>query len=380
MSQAFAYHPVEPAPQRKRRFRLLLVPLVIAFVLIGIPGAIFGYAQSELAQAQASEAANQYAQALSQFQTVETVAGNPVTGLLLGELSDKARIGTAETHFLWGSQLKQQAHYDDAETQLRAAVKSGIADWQTRANEGLADLFVSWGQSLVTDQKFQAGIDKYRMVAGFDPSGNLTAKTNAVLATAYAAYADFFTKAQPADYPSAVSWYRDLVKMFPESPEAKQAQLTLLPEALLNSGQAYVKNAQYQQARDAMNQLVQSYPTTPWAAQAKAALGAPQILTGKLVKSGTDPTPIAHRLVRISTKWRIVRAHTYDDSGGKIYGATTDANGVFTVSMPPGQNYLVTWWDPTRSTFVTTFLSDNVPVNQVTVEPLQPATTTVAST
>jgi len=218
MSQAFAYHPVEPAPQRKRRFRLLLVPLVIAFVLIGIPGAIFGYAQSELAQAQASEAANQYAQALSQFQTVETVAGNPVTGLLLGELSDKARIGTAETHFLWGSQLKQQAHYDDAETQLRAAVKSGIADWQTRANEGLADLFVSWGQSLVTDQKFQAGIDKYRMVAGFDQSGNLTAKTNAVLATAYAAYADFFTKAQPADYPSAVSWYRDLVKMFPESP------------------------------------------------------------------------------------------------------------------------------------------------------------------
>jgi len=55
------------------------------------------------------------------------------------------------------------------------------------------------------------------------------------------------------------------------------------------------------------------------------------------VKSGTDPTPIAHRLVRISTKWRIVRAHTYDDSGGKIYGATTDANGVFTVSMPPGR-------------------------------------------
>lgn len=380
MSQAFAYPPVEPAPQRKRRIRLLLVPLVIAFVLIGIPGAIFGYAQNELAQAQSSEAANNYAQALSQFHTVETVAGNPVTGLLLGELSDKARVGTAESHFLWGSQLKQQAHYANAETQLRAALKSGIADWQTRANDGLADLFVTWGQSQVTDQQFQAGIDKYRLVAGFDPSGNLTARTNAGLATAYAAYAVFFTRAQPPDFPSAVSWYGDLVKTFPDSPEAKQALAGLLPQALLNAGQAYVKNAQYQQARDAMTQVVQAYPSTTWAAQASAALSAPQILTGKLVKSGTDPTPIAHRLVRISTKWRIVRAHTYDDSGGKIYGTTTDANGVFTVSMPPGQNYLVTWWDPTRSTFVTTFLSDNVPVNQVTIEPLQPATTSVAST
>ncbi|MDQ6944739.1 MAG: hypothetical protein M3256_00400, partial [Actinomycetota bacterium] len=153
-----------------------------------------------------------------------------------------------------------------------------------------------------------------------------------------------------------------------------------LPQALFNAGQGYLKNSQYQQARDALNQIVQKYPATPWGAQANAALQVPQVLTGKLVVSTTDPTPIAHRLVRISTRWRIVRAHTYDDSGGKIYGATTDASGVFTVTMPPGQNYLITWWDPTRSTFVTTFLSDNVPVNQVTIEPLQPATTTVAST
>jgi hypothetical protein len=47
--------------------------------------------------------------------------------------------------------------------------------------------------------------------------------------------------------------------------------------------------------------------------------------------------------------------------------------------MPPGQNYLITWWDPTRKTFVTTFLSDNVPVNQVTINPLEPAHTTVAT-
>lgn len=380
MSQAFAYVPLEPAPPpKRRRVRLLLVPLAIALLLIGIPGAVFGFSQNQLTQAEASEATGAYATALSQYQTVESVAGNPVSGILLNELADRARIGSAETHYLWGSQLKQQARYADAEIQLRDAVKSGIADWLTRANDGLADLFVTWGQALVAQQKFQDGIDKYHQVAAFDPAGNLAAKTTAGLATAYAGYALAFTKASPPDYPSAVNWYQDLIKMFPDSPEAKQAQASLLPEALFNAALGYVKSSQFQQARDAMNQVVTKYPTTPWAAQATTALQAPQVLTGKLVVSSTDSTPIANRLVRISTRWRIVRAHTYDDSGGKIYGATTDANGVFTVTMPPGQNYLITWWDPARNTFVTTFLSDNVPVNQVTIEPLQPATTTVAA-
>jgi hypothetical protein len=84
-------------------------------------------------------------------------------------------------------------------------------------------------------------------------------------------------------------------------------------------------------------------------------------------------------LVRIASHWRIVKAHTYDDSGGTIYSTTTDANGKFTVNIPPGQNYLITWWDPTRSTFVTTFVSDSVPVNLITINPLEPAHTTVAT-
>jgi len=87
------------------------------------------------------------------------------------------------------------------------------------------------------------------------------------------------------------------------------------------------------------------------------------------------------RLVRIATKWRIVKAHTYDDSGFPTYNATTDASGKFSVvgGIPPGQNYLITWWDPVRKTFVTTFLSDSVPVNIITVNPLEPAHTTVAT-
>ena len=65
-------------------------------------------------------------------------------------------------------------------------------------------------------------------------------------------------------------------------------------------------------------------------------------------------------------------------SGADLYTVwNTDAQGNFSIAMPPGQNYLITWWDPARSTFVTTFLSAEQPVNVVTVNPLEPATKTV---
>ena len=381
MSQAAHYAPAGPDQPATRpgRTRLFLVPLGIILLLLAIPGSAYGFAQNQLSQAQASEAHGAYSQALSQYATAASVAGNPVSRVLLGELADQAQAGTAETHFLWGVQLTQQGKYTESETQLRAAVKSGITDWAARGNAALADLFNSWGQSLVGSQHFQAGIDKYRQVAAVDPTGNLTASTNAGLATAYAAFAQWYLQQQPVDYPNALTWYENLLKDFPSSLEAKQAQTSSLPQTLYNAGLAFVQQMRYQQARDAMTELVKNYPSTSWATQANAALHANEPLTGQLIVSDQNPTPVVNRLVRIATHWKIVKAHTYDDSGGPIYSTSTDASGNFKVSMPPGQNYLVTWWDPTRKTFVTTFLSDNVPVNQVTVNPLEPAHTTVAT-
>jgi tetratricopeptide (TPR) repeat protein len=381
MSQAAQYAPDGPdQPVAKPgRTRLFLVPIAIVVTLLLIPGGVYAFSQNQLSQAQASESRGAYSQALNQYATVQSVAGNPVSRLLTGELADRAQSGTAETHFLWGVQLNKDGKFAESETQLRAAITIGIADWVTRANAALADLYSAWAQSLVASKQFQAGIDKYRLVATVDPTGNLTAPTNAGLATAYASFAQWYTQQVPADYPNALTWYENLVKEFPDSPEAKQAQASLLPEALLNAGLAFVQQMRYQQARDAMTELVTNYPTTTWAAQANTALHADQPLTGQLVLSDQNPTPIANRLVRIATHWKIVKPHTYDDSGGKIYSTSTDAKGNFKVMMPPGQNYLITWWDPTRSTFVTTFLSDNVPVNQITINALEPAHTTVAT-
>jgi hypothetical protein len=381
MSQAAQVAPAgsdQPA-RRPGRTRLLLVPLGVVLLLLAIPGAAYGFTKNQLSQAQTSVAHGDYSQALGQYATANSVAGNPVSRLLLGELADQAQAGTAEAHFLWSVQLKQQGKYAESETQLRAAVASGIADWAARGNAGLADLFSAWGQSLVTSKQFQAGIDKYRLVGGFDPAGNQTASTNAALATAYADFAQWYLQQQPPDYPNALTWYENLVRDFPTSPDAKQAQTSLLPQTLYNAGLAFVQQMRYQQARDIMAELTKNYPSTTWATQANAALQASQPLTGQLIVSDQTPTPVANRLVRIASHWKIVKAHTYDDSGGPIYSTSTDASGNFKISMPPGQNYLITWWDPTRKTFVTTFLSDNVPVNQITINPLEPAHTTVAT-
>jgi len=381
MSQAAQYTPAGPDQPVKRpgKTRLFLVPVGIVVLLLAIPGGLYLFSQNQLSEAQASESRGAYSQALNQFATVESVAGNPASRILVGDLADRAQTGTAETHFLWGVQLTKEGKFADSEAQLRAAIKIGLADWATRANAGLADLFAAWGQSLVANKQFQAGIDKYRMVAAVDPTGNLTASTNAGLAGAYAGFAQWYTQQQPADYPNALTWYENLVKEFPDSPEAKLAQASALPQTLYNAGLAFVQQMRFQQARDAMTELVTNYPSSTWAAQANTALHANQLLTGELIISDQNPTPVANRLVRIATHWKIVKAHTYDDSGGTIYSTSTDAKGNFKVMMPPGQNYLITWWDPTRSTFVTTFLSDNVPVNQITINALEPAHTTVAT-
>ena len=295
---------------------------------------------------------------------------SPAARILLSDTANQAAVGIARTHYEWGEQLSQAGSFDDAQAQYTAAIGSDLADWVTTGNAALARLFLSWGDSLVKDKHFSDAIDRYRQVANYDTPGVLRSKTEAALATAYAGYAAQYASATPPDYPSALSWYQDLVKLYPSSPEAAQAKASAIPQTLYNGALAYVSQQRYAQARDAMNEVIKNYASTPWAAKAAAAMAAPQPLTGRLItQSGT---PVGNRLLRISTRWVIVAPHTYDDYGGQHFSTTTDAGGNFSLVVPPGQNYLVTWWDPSRGTFVTTFVNDTVPVNQITINPLEP--------
>ncbi len=356
-----------PEPARPRRIGLFIVP-VIVLLLLAIPAGAFAYAENQLGEAQRLQSTGDFAGAINAYATVDTVAGNPVSRLLMGEIAAKAKAGAAETHLSWGTQDEKQGKFVDGEAHFDAAVSSGIADWQTRGNEALAMLYLTWGDTLLKQQKFDLAIERYRGVAGFDTPGRLRQQATAALATAFAAYAQSY--AADKDWPNAVTWFKDLIKNYPDSPEAKQATASLLPDALYNGALAYVQQQRYQQARDAMTEVMSNYPQSSAAPKAAAAMAAPQPLTGLLETA--DHQAVPNRLLRISTKWRIVKPGVYADYGGAIYQTTTDKNGNFSLLVPPGQNYLVTWWDPARGTFVTTFISDTVPVNQVTIFPLQP--------
>jgi tetratricopeptide (TPR) repeat protein len=360
--------PSQPTP-RRRRLGLFLVPLV-ALVVLATPGGAFAYASNQVSQGQSLESQGNFAQALAAYESAQTVAGNPVSKLLLGDLAIRAGAGLARTHYAWGQKDAQAGLFEEAQAQFTATIGSGLADWQTTGNDALASLFLSWGNSLSKAKIYRDAIDKYRQVSNYDTPGNLRIKAEAGLATAYAGYAAHYATATPPDYPSALSWYLDLVKLFPLSPEAKQAKAASIPETLYNGGLAYVSSQRYAQARDAMNEIIKNYAASLWATKAIAAMTAPQPLTGRLVTQSGSPVP--NRLLRISTKWVIVAPHTYDDYGGQHFSTTTDAAGNFSLVVPPGQNYLVTWWDPSRGTFVTTFVSDTVPVNQITINPLEP--------
>lgn len=366
-AQPISAGPPQAAP--RRRLGIVVVPL-IAVAVLAIPGAALAYASNTLSQGQALESQSRYADAVAAYQTAMTVAGNPASKVLLGDVAGKAAVGLARTHYEWGQQEATSGRYASAQDQFDATISSGLADWVTTGNQALATLFLTWGDALAGAKNYRDAIDKYRQVSNYDTPGNLRTRAEAALATAYAGYAAAYTQRTPPDYASALSWYQDLVKLYPTSPEAKQATASWIPQTLYNSALADVGQQRYTQARDAMNEVIKTYASTSWAAKASAAMVAPQPLTGRLVTQSGSPVP--NRLLRISTKWVIVAPHTYDDYGGQHFSTTTDANGNFSLTVPPGQNYLVTWWDPSRGTFVTTFVNDTVPVNQITINPLEP--------
>ncbi len=360
-----------PPPRPGLRRDLIFRACLAAAVLLAIPAGAFALSNNELSQAHRLVGLTRYAAALDHYRLASSVAGNVFARPLLGGIANKARAGAAETEYDWGKQEQGKGDFAFAEKQYSALVHSGLPTWQVRGNEALADLYLAWGNSLVNDQKFDTAIPLYRRVKDYDRAGRLKTQTAQAMAAAYSAYAAWLVQAKPPDYPNAISWYQNLIKDFPDSAEAKQAAATLLPQTLYDAAQAYIGQQRYDQARDAMRQIVKDYPGSSVAPKASAALAAPQEVSGRLIQP--DGTAVPNRLLRISTKWKIVSPHTYDDSDGQIFSTTTDANGAFRVLMPPGQNYLVTWWDPSRQNFVTTFIGDDMPVNQVSVPPLQPS-------
>jgi len=194
--------PVPVPPARPSRAGLVIVPVVLLLVLATLGGG-YAYASTAYSQGQSLENQHQYASALAQYQTADTIAGNAVGRLILSDLAQRSELGLARTHYEFGEDLSQQGKFDQAEPQFDAAVTSSFADWQAKANAGLATMFLAWGDSLAQQKNYDTAISQYRRVADYDPAGLLKAKTAAAMATTCLLYTspsprDLSTSRMPA--------------------------------------------------------------------------------------------------------------------------------------------------------------------------------------
>jgi tetratricopeptide (TPR) repeat protein len=329
-----------------------------------------GYAQQSLRQGDGARASADYALAGSAYRRALSVAAAPVLGWPLADTARRARLGLAKNDLEWGQALTASGKYPEARGRLTAALsESQTAHERAFAREAMASLLLDWASTLQTGGAFTDAIDRLHQVLSFDPAGVHAGEVRTALARAYLGEAARLDASK--QYAEALPWYRDVVRQFDGTEQATAARAGI-PHVLYEQALVDVKASLFEQARSAMNATIRDYPDSQAAASARAALAANQPLTGRTV--GPDHSPVPNIQVRVVTQWKILRPGVYDDSLGQAYLGTSDAEGRFSIALPPGNNYLVTWWSPSRNSFMTTFTPDfSDSANKLDVRPLQPA-------
>jgi tetratricopeptide (TPR) repeat protein len=151
------------------------------------------------------------------------------------------------------------------------------------------------------------------------------------------------------------------------SADASRTAMSLLPAALLAAGQQDLAHDSYQEAVQTLQQLVNSFPSTPEAVEAGAMLHASQVVSGTLVMH--SGAPISAR-VRLSSNYRTEPGGMYQTSA-PFYYTTADNAGDFTFSsVALGKYVLEVLSNGNWTTLINP--STNLPANPVSVTALVP--------
>ncbi len=346
---------------------LLLIPVAVVAAVIG---ATWGYAQQLVRRGDGEQARTHYAVAAAAYQQAIALAHFPPFSGVLDSAARRARTGLLSNDLRWAGALSAAGRYPEARARLDAARSaSTTASERDAARDATAALLLQWAGYLEAQKAYPAAIEQLRQVARFDPRGDDASAVQVALArntVAEGARLDALKK-----FREALPWYRDAVGQF-DGTEAAATARAAIPHALYEQALLDVQARAYEQARAEMGEVVRDYPNAPTAQPARDALAAAQPLTGRTVAA--DHSAVPNLQVRVVTKWQILRPGVYDDSLGAVFLGTSDGEGRFSILLPPGENYLVTWWSPSRNTFMTTFTPDFTDsANKVTVLPLQPA-------
>lgn len=350
---------------------LLLAPVGVALLCAVLAGGLWGYARQTVTRGDEALQSEHFAIAEAAYQRVLSLGRLPLPGPLLAASSQRAKVGLSRNDLRWADRLAAQGQFAQSRARLMTVLGEPATEQdRLAARTAMATLLVSWATALEGQKAYQLAVDRLRQVASFDPAGVQRATVQGALARNYLAEAQRLDADKK--YREALPWYRDILREFPDS-EAAPVARTGLPHVLYEQALLNVDARLYEQARAAMREVVTDYPQSPAAETARTALAAAQPITGRTVGKD-DKAPVPNIQVRVVTKWRILRPGVYDDSQGQVFTGTSDAEGRFSVPLPPGEGYLVTWWSPSRNTFITTFNPDFTDsANKVSVLPLQPA-------
>ncbi len=353
--------PAWPEPVAYPARRWPVVVLAACVILAAAGGITLGATtstSSSSSTASSLAADGQYAKAIAIDEAIAG-RGGPLAALNPGA-AGAARSAAQQTLMAWAAALGRTGRVDVAVSLYRSVTAPSL---RRRALDALAALLLATATADARQGQYPSAIQRLTEIAAIAPATPAGAQAKRQLPVDQAGEAGaLVTAGRAAD---AVALLQTVLTE--ASADASRTAMSLLPAALLAAGQQDLAHDSYQEAVQTLQQLVNSFPSTPEAVEAGAMLHAPQVVSGTLVMH--SGAPISAR-VRLSSNYKPEPGGTYQTSA-PFYYTTADSAGDFTFSsVPIGKYVLEVLSNGNWTTLINP--STNLPANPVSVTALVP--------
>lgn len=339
---------------RRARWTLLQTGLLIVLSLAIAAASYLGAPSLHATQAQYAMRQGQWSSAVSEF-------------ALSGERPPSAP-GIAGAYLAWGESLLAQKRYASAVEQFVPVITTYAGSGRALVSKAHDDLYHTYSEWIRADARRVTYGGKGGALETFQtylsgPACDSTCQTQmaATLALAHFQYGQQLL---------AGKQYADAIIQF-ETVGARYASSAYASQAHAAAAQAYLARGQQQIAQQACDgavatyrALVAHYGDTPEAANAKAALMAPQPVSGTFSGLPGNPTPTVALSAQVN-----VTGYVFSDD----YTAAPDASGAFTFAkVAQGKYNLSTKRSVNNAVSYTYYHGANGDVYTVHVGPLCP--------
>jgi hypothetical protein len=226
-------------------------------------------------QAHVLEAQQGWAQSVTQYQRAGEIA--PTS-------DDLARVYNE-----WGERLIATKNYSDAVDTFNTVLDSysGATGQVGRAQHGIINAYVSWGNQAAQSQSYLEATQHYDAALGLTYCDSACqSQIGALDATAYFNRAE--AALQSSNYADAVTAFHTLLARFATAPEVSRVHADLA-KALLGLGRQQVTSTTCSSALPTYQELVASFSDTPEGKQGATDMAQPQPVQGSFSSWATAP-------------------------------------------------------------------------------------------